>query len=134
MRESYKTKQQKEILNLCEQLFGKHFTVSDLFEKLKEEGKNIGTTTIYRHLNKFVEEGVVKKYVIDEKSPACFEYIGENATNNETSIHLKCEKCNKLIHIKESIIKEFKKKLFENHNFNLDVVRTTFYGQCELCR
>ena len=73
----YKTQHKEELLSYLSTCPGMHFTVSDLVSHFREEGKPIGTTTVYRQLERLCEKGVVNKYIIDQNSPACFEYVGE---------------------------------------------------------
>ena len=71
----YKTKQMTELLTFLKSVQGSHVTVSDICDYFQTKRIAVGTTTIYRHLEKMVKEGVVAKYVIDGTSSACFEYI-----------------------------------------------------------
>ena len=95
----YKTKQMTEILTFLKSVQGRHVTVNEICDFFREKGISIGTTTIYRQLEKMVKEGLVAKYVIDGSSSACFEYIGDHGEEHENCYHCKCEKCGKLIHL-----------------------------------
>ncbi len=70
MRSKYQTKQRVELLAYLERMSGQHITVNDACEYFKAQGKSVGTTTIYRQLEKMVNQGIVTKYMIDLKSPA----------------------------------------------------------------
>ena len=63
---------------------GSHVTVNEICEYFKNQGISVGTTTVYRHLEKMVREGVVAKYVVDGTSSACFEYTGESPRNGSS--------------------------------------------------
>ena len=95
----YKTKQMTEILTFLKSVQGRHVTVNEICDFFREKGISVGTTTIYRQLEKMVKEGLVAKYVIDGSSSACFEYIGDHGEEHENCYHCKCEKCGKLIHL-----------------------------------
>mgnify|MGYP000319187157 FL=1 len=88
----YKTKQMTEILTYLKSVQGQHVTVNDIRRHFQEQGIAVGTTTVYRQLDKMVKEGIVAKYVVDEKSSACFEYIGGQDEGHH-GYHCKCEKC-----------------------------------------
>ena len=89
----YKTKQMAELLTFLESVQGKHVTVNEICDYFKEKGISVGTTTVYRHLEKMVKEGVVAKYVVDGTSSACFEYMGSHEKENQmVCYHCKCEK------------------------------------------
>lgn len=105
----------------------------DYFEGI---GSSIGRTTIYRQMERLVDEGIVNKYIIDANSPACFEYVKkeEHATEESDCFHCKCEKCGKLIHLHCDELRLIKSHLEKRHSFFLDPLRTVFYGVCEDCR
>ena len=46
-----------QLLDYLKAIPGKHFTVAELRERFSRDNKPIGTATIYRQLEKFVEEG-----------------------------------------------------------------------------
>ena len=79
----YKTKQMTELLTFLKSVQGSHVTVNDICEYFQTKGISIGTTTVYRHLEKMVGEGLVAKYVVDGTSSACFEYIGSHEKENQ---------------------------------------------------
>ena len=89
----YQTKQMKQILSYLQTVEGTHVTVADVCCFFKEQGITIGTTTVYRNLEKMVEQGMVAKYNVDGTSSACFEYLGAEEHCHKTScFHCKCRK------------------------------------------
>ena len=132
---NYKTKQMTELLTYMESVQGSHVTVNDICAYFGSRGISVGTTTIYRHLEKMVKEGLVAKYVVDGTSSACFEYIGRHEQDTSISCyHCKCEKCGKLIHLQCEEVESLKQHMMEHHNFEMDALRTVFYGICSECR
>lgn len=131
----YKTKQMAELKAFLQTVPGRHITVNEICEHFKEQGIAVGTTTIYRHLEKMVEEGVVAKYIVDKTSSACFEYIGEQKSESDVPCyHCKCEKCGKLIHLQCNEVESLREHIMVHHDFQIDSVRTVFYGICSNCR
>ena len=131
----YKTKHRGELLEYLETVAGKHITVNEICDYFKEKGSPIGVATVYRQLEKMVNEGLVSKYVIDPNGPACFEYNPADGTEveRECCYHCKCEKCGKLIHLHCDEMEEIQQHLMEHHQFRLNAIRTVFYGICEQC-
>ncbi len=130
----YKTKQREELLEYLKTVPGKHITVNDVYEYFKQHGRTIGQTTIYRQLERMVDEGLVNKYIIDGNSPACFEFIGEHVhSKEEVCFHCKCEKCGRLIHLHCEELVEIQNHLLQRHQFVLNPMRTVFYGICDAC-
>ena len=135
LKAQYKTKQMTELLTYLQSVQGSHVTVSDICDYFAARGIAVGTTTVYRHLEKMVHEGIVVKYVVDGTSSACFEYIGEHEEEKNTSCyHCKCEKCGKLIHLQCSEVAGLKQHMMEHHGFEMNPLRTVFYGICSECR
>ena len=131
----YRTRQITELENYLCSMEGKHVTVSDICKYFKSQGISIGTTTVYRQLDRMVEQGLVAKYNVDGTSSACFEYLGaEEHCHKTVCFHWKCEKCGKLIHLHCEDVVKLRQHLMENHGFQMDSCRTVFYGICADCR
>lgn len=131
---TYKTKQMNELLTYLKSMQGRHVTVGDICSYFMEQGITVGTTTVYRRLERMVEQGEVAKYVVDGTSSACFEYIGAQNPAAATCYHCKCEKCGKLIHLQCHEVEELRQHMMEHHGFTMNANRTVFYGICSECR
>ena len=129
---TYKTKQREAILDFLIQNKNDHVTVNKISDYLEKEGTHVGLTTIYRHLDKLLEQGLVRKFIIDGTTSACFQYI-DQINQCHKHFHLKCEKCGKLIHLNCSHVSKICMHILEEHGFKLDLFRTVFYGICEEC-
>ena len=134
VRNQYNTRQRSRLLEYMQTVPGEHFTAKDVCGYFQACGAPIGVATVYRQLERMVEEGLVNKYIIDANSPACFEYVDRQATCGEECFHCKCEKCGKLIHLHCEELVQIRSHLKEEHHFTLDPLRTVFYGLCEDCR
>lgn len=130
---SYNTKQSCEILNFLKDNAGSHFTSQEISDHFRKQGINIGQATIYRRLDRLTTDGQVNKYIIDEKSPACYEFIGTEHCSQGKCYHMKCEQCGRLIHLNCDEINAFFEHVSEEHGFVLDPKRTVFYGICNEC-
>ena len=64
-RTSYKTKHRDEILEILQENEREHMTAGQILDELKARGVSIGVATIYRQLDRLVEEGAVNKYMVD---------------------------------------------------------------------
>ena len=115
-RPKYKTKQRDQLLAYLETVPGRHLTAGDVCEVFRRDGAAIGQSTVYRQLESLVGEGILNKYIVDEKSPACFEYVRPESHGTGT-----CE------------LEEIGSHMLREHGFRLDPRRTVFYGLCEQC-
>lgn len=131
----YKTKQMDAIRSYLKSVEGTHVTVNDICAYFKSQGITVGTTTIYRHLERMVEQGIVAKYIVDGTSSACFEYLDEQKhCHKPICFHCKCEKCGKLIHLQCDELSHLGQHMLQHHGFQMDSLRTVFYGTCNECR
>ena len=131
---TYKTKQREILLKYLEKHAGDHITAGDVCEYFKGQGASIGQATVYRQLEKLVDEGLLNKYIMEASGPACFEYVGMRVhKKGKTCFHCKCEKCGKLIHLHCEELEEMQGHLKEEHEFRLNPMRTVLYGICSEC-
>lgn len=58
-----------------------------MVDYLKSQGNGVGKSTVYRYLEKLVEEGKVRKYFLEEGAGACFpSWLAETRTAVSTII------------------------------------------------
>ena len=126
-RENYKTKQ-KEIIQENLKKIGKDFTIKELYEKCKEE---IGLTTVYRYVDKLVEEKMIKK-IIKQDGKTYYQYLEE--CEKENHFYLKCENCEKMIHIDCDCIEELSSHILKHHQFQTNKKNIIIEGLCKKCQ
>lgn len=128
----YKTKQRESILNFLKENIQNHITAEEIIQHFKKEKNPISKSTVYRYLDNLVAENIIRKYISQEHSSACFQYIENNeyCTNH---YHMKCIKCGILYHLDCEEILDLEKHIFKEHNFKLDICKTVLYGTCEKC-
>ena len=134
VKTTYRTKQQDELLSYLREHPGVHHTAAQIKEYFAQRQRNIGTATIYRQLERFVEDGTVRKYLLETGDSACYEYAGEKTPACSSHFHCKCEKCGRLIHLDCDELQEIRHHLQEHHGFAWDSGRTVFYGVCDRCQ
>ena len=60
--EGYKTKQRDHILQFLIENQSRHVTVDDVVDHLKQSGNPVGKATVYRYMDKLVNQGDVRKF------------------------------------------------------------------------
>lgn len=128
----YNTKQKENLLSYLIAHKDKHTSVTKISEYLTAEGTPVGMATIYRQLDKLVEQGTVRRYTIDGKTGACYQYVDADGGCHE-HFHLKCKNCGRLIHTECSHLAELRGHILESHGFSVDPSMTVFYGICSEC-
>ena len=131
----YHTRQYEELLNYLRNKQGEHVVVKKIYDYFKKSNINMGVATIYRHLDAMVKDGIVRKYVVDSNTSACFEFVEKKECclqNNH--IHLKCLKCGLLEHLDCDAFGKLVEHIGREHAFNVDLRRIVLYGICSNCK
>ena len=131
-RSNYNTKQKEILIDYLKSRKNEHVTVNEIKDYVNNKGLNVGLTTIYRQLEKLINEKIVAKITIDSHSGAMFEYIEQNKEDSNC-YHLKCEVCNKIIHFHCNELNHIRHHMLEDHGFNINASKIVFYGVCNNC-
>ncbi len=129
---AYKTKQKNFVLDCLKNHENESMTAEKIMEYLRAENVSVGMATIYRHLNRLCEEGLVRKFVTDDTESAAYRYFDEKR-GCHSHFHLVCNSCGKLIHLECTNLSSVYNHILSEHNFKVDTVKTVFYGVCEEC-
>ncbi len=128
----YRTRAQKSLLDYLKATPGTHHTAAEIRTHFAAQDHPIGTATIYRQLERFVEDGLIQKYTLGPGDSACYAFVGESSCCGH--FHCKCEVCGKLIHLNCEELAEIQSHLLEHHHFLWNAGKTVFYGICEDCQ
>ncbi|MBQ8082194.1 MAG: transcriptional repressor [Clostridia bacterium] len=132
-RGGYRTRQQEELLAFLRASRGEHLTAADIRDHFSGCDRPIGTTTIYRQLERLVEDGSVRRYLLETGDSACYEYVGADQLN-APHFHCKCERCGRLLHVSCEELSALEAHLLSHHGFAWNSGKTVFYGVCGECR
>ena len=131
----YTTRQRAAVLACLKEHTGQYLGVQDVADAVKKLGVSVGLTTIYRNLDTLVEEGTVRKFVVDKNSAAVYEYLDDPHTEE---FHVKCRACGTLFHLRCSEIERMAAALsghlLEDHGVELDFQSSVIQGLCKVCR
>ena len=127
MKEFYKTKQRELVLKTIKNKKNE-FVVKDIYEELN---KKVGLTTIYRIVDKLVQEGNLTK-IIGKDNITYFQYLEK--CNNSNHFYLKCSKCGKITHVDCDCITDLTNHISENHDFKMNNDHIIINGMCKKCQ
>lgn len=131
MKQGYNTRQKEYIMEYLRRNADRHASVNDIVDYLRSTGREVGTATVYRCLDRLSQSGEVRKYLIDGGG-ACYQYIPDGAECAE-HFHLKCVRCGELIHVDCDFLSEIGEHIRGHHRFRIDRSKTVFYGTCIRC-
>ena len=131
---SYKTRQKDQVLECLIINKDRHITADEIMDSLNRTNRKVGKATVYRHLDRLVSEGTVRKYFVDEGKGSSYQYqYVDSADTCSHHYHLKCMDCGKLIHLDCKYLGEMDSHIKEKHDFYVDHIKTVLYGQCATC-
>ncbi|MCL2124752.1 MAG: transcriptional repressor [Oscillospiraceae bacterium] len=129
---NYNTRQRDAILEYITSIKDAHVTAAQIVEYFASENKPIGRTTIYRHLDKLVDDGKLRRYVTDGISGACYQHAADLETCH-VHMHLKCEDCGELQHLDCEALDDIRDHFLAKHSFTVNAMKTVLYGKCANC-
>ena len=130
MRGAYSTKQREIILSLLRES-STHMTATDIIYLLQQRGIDLSSATVYRTLDRFEKDGIIRKMSTGDSSPSCYQLIDSSACHEH--FHLKCIRCGRLIHLDCDFLQDMEKHIWNHHSFKISSGRTVIYGTCEEC-
>lgn len=107
---------------------GRHLTVEELYDLVKEKNPRIGQATVFRTLKLLVESDLARKVV-----------LGDNRTRYEVKYgvehhdHLVCLECGRFIEAVDPAIEELQKKLCRKFAFSPRKHSLEIFGFCKSC-
>lgn len=128
----YSTQKRTWIIQYLEQNKDKEVCVNDIHEFLLQNDIQTNVTTIYRYLDRLVEQGTVLKSVNGIKETATFRYI-DGEEDCLSHLHLKCVKCGKIQHLDCGFMNEIARHIGFEHGFKIDCKASYLAGVCRNC-
>ena len=127
---NYNTKQKEILISFFKNNHNKQFTANDISMVICND--NIGKSTVYRLIKQLSKEGTIRCFYNNDKKVSMYQYV-ENSPECNCHFHLKCNKCNKIIHLECDHTAELRQHISNAHKFNVDMTKTILYGYCESC-
>lgn len=132
MKKEYNTEPKKLINDFLKQNSDRHFTVDEIAEAVCSGDKSAGKSTVYRHVSKLLESGVIRRFETSGVKSFVYQYAGVNE-HCDSHYHLKCVKCGRLIHLECAKMDEVRQHILADHDFIIGSNRAVLYGECGSC-
>lgn len=117
---------QKEIILKVLQNDKTHPTIAELYEKVIKADATIGQATVYRNINKLVDDG---KAIKVPDLTGIDHYDGDINPH----YHLFCNKCKKIIDLYDDKYNDLIKKFERKYSIKIDCSTIMFNGVCVSC-
>lgn len=128
-----RTRQKAVILEYIKENKDIHLKAEDIIEGLKVQGEAVSKATVYRFLKALEDEGLIRKYTLCDKVPACYQYTGDRPECRH-HYHLMCSRCGEVVHVDSPALRCFMQEALEKEGFVIDESKTVFYGLCRSCK
>lgn len=129
---AYKTKSREKLLEYFETVDDKPFSVADIQEYLKKQNVDINVVTIYRNLDRMVQDGQLMQHKSSDSKAVMYSLTKEHDCHNH--LHLKCKICGRMIHLECDLMDTIREHLMEEHGFSLECEGSIIMGLCADCR
>ena len=125
------TPQREKILRVLMENKDKHLSAEDVFYLLKQKSLDIGLATVYRTLELFLENGVIRSLDFGDGKK---RYELEDLEQTHHHHHAICLSCGKIIEIKEDLLEKLEEQVERENNFKIENHELKFFGHCAECR
>lgn len=127
MSKNYNTEGKTRLIDFLKNNSETQFTVEDICLSLN--GNLSKRSSLYRNLGALCSEGVVKKFHGD--NGYVYQFVGGMDCSNH--FHLKCLRCEKILHLECEKGSELTSHIMSHHGFSVDSGRSILYGVCDAC-
>lgn len=104
-----------------------HPTIKDIYNKVHQIDPSIGQATVYRNVNKLVDNGEVKRLSTNGEVD---HYDGDMSNH----YHFICTECNQIIDIFGYELKLPLNNIKKDHGISIDNFDIVLYGKCDKCK
>lgn len=116
-----------KILNLLESAGMQHLSAEDIYQRLLEQGDDVGLATVYRVLTQFETAGLVIRHRFGD-GHSVFEL-----DQGEHHDHLVCIKCGQVEEFVDDIIEQRQAEIAKQKNFKMTDHSLYIFGECVVC-
>lgn len=128
---SYKTHQKDMLLGYLAEL-KEPCTIDEICDGLSSSAEAPGKSTVYRLINRLVEEGSVKRFVKSGSKQFVYQLVADEECHHH--LHMKCVNCGKLLHMEHKMSEELIGLIAAGNEFAVDSEETTLFGKCKECK
>lgn len=124
---TYNTSQRQHLVDFMKNNADRQYTIEEIAEHIE----NVGKSTVYRLINRMVDEGIVRRTIRGNSRQFLYQYSAAEGCSSH--LHMKCRECGKVLHMDDGQSKILMEILHESRNFDLDLKETLLMGRCEKC-
>lgn len=128
----YETGPRKRLLEFLKAHCDEQFSAAAIAERISDaEGAGISLSSVYRNIDKLVQEGSVRRFEGEDGKKSLYQYIGGECSEH---LHLKCTECGRIIHVDERTTEALLHTALDSSDFSIDEKKTLLFGVCGECK
>jgi Fur family peroxide stress response transcriptional regulator len=104
-----------------------HPTAEDVYLTLRQTEPKISLATVYRNLDKLVDDGLVSKFMVPDEPDHYDPVRGEH-------YHVRCEQCGRIFDINLRLAKKLAHIIKKQTGLNMTTLQLIADGRCEHCQ
>lgn len=129
----YHTQQKTLLLDYLARHSEKSFSMESLTDAMKTTLGDMapGKSTVYRLVNRLVDEGTVKRFTEEGSRHSLYQLVSDKSCHHH--LHMKCTECGKLVHMNDEQSEAIIRQIYGSSDFAVNQDQTTLYGSCADC-
>lgn len=127
----YRTKLREAILSFFADHPSEALSARRVYEALLPRFDALSITSVYRNLDRLVEEEILVRSAAEEGRSATYLW-GEGGSCYD-HLHMQCVRCGTVLHLDCGDTERYIRHLAKEHGFRLLCGRTTLVGVCPAC-
>ncbi|MCF8070106.1 MAG: transcriptional repressor [Desulfobacterales bacterium] len=115
---------------IVEEIFSTHdhFDVDELYNRLKNNKKNVSRVSIYRIIPLLIDSGLIQESYFED-GHCHYEHI----FGHQHHCHLRCINCGKILEFREPSITAVEARISKKYNFEVKGHKLEVFGYCSDC-
>ena len=114
-----------KVLEVLQNAQDEHLSVEAIYQRMLNEGKNVGLATVYRVLTQFEKAGLVIRHNFDGG------YSVFELSSNDHHDHLQCINCGRIVEFYKEELEQLKDNIADDMGFILRDHSLILYGACK---
>lgn len=125
------TNQRLCVIDVLQESQGNHLTAEEIYDQVKRKNPEIGLATVYRTIQLLFDLKIIDKLNLND---GIVRYELGNMDDSHHHHHLICEKCGKVIEVKDDLLENIESQIESDYAFQITNHILKFYGICEDCK
>ena len=126
------TPQRRSIVDTVVGAAGRHLSIEEIYNLVKQSCPEIGLATVYRTIQILDDINVVSKLDLND---GCLRYeLSLNNEDDHNHHHLICNNCGAVIEVREDLLDMLEDTIEKNYDFKIKDHDLRVFGICKNCK